>query len=75
MDKLTGNLTNVQLELLRLFSFNANEKDLLEIKMLLGSYFAKKATSEMDKLWDEENWNNDTMQDWLNEHLRIKNEE
>lgn len=65
-------LTNVQIELLKLFQYNLPEKQLAEIKNMLAKYFAKSATEEMDKLWDEKGWDNDTMNDWANEHLRKK---
>jgi glycine betaine/choline ABC-type transport system substrate-binding protein len=67
-----GKLTNVQLELLKLFQYNLPEKQLAEIKNILAKYFAKTATEEMDKLWIENNWTNDTMKEWANEHLRKK---
>jgi len=67
-----GKLTNVQLELLKLFQYDLPEKQLVEIKNILAKYFAKSATDEMDKLWDENGWTNETMQDWANEHLRKK---
>ena len=65
-------LTNVQLELLKLFKYNLPEKQLTEIKNILAKYFAESATTEMDKLWDENKWNNETMNEWANEHLRKK---
>ncbi|MBS1528722.1 MAG: hypothetical protein JSU01_00320 [Bacteroidetes bacterium] len=65
-------LTNVQLELLKLFQYNLPEKQLAEIKNILAKYFANSATEEMDKLWAEKGWNNDTINDWANEHLRKK---
>lgn len=65
-------LTNVQIELLKLFQYNLPEKQLAEIRNILAKYFAKSATEEMDKLWDENNWSNDTMNKWANEHLRKK---
>jgi hypothetical protein len=37
---------------------------------LLSNYFAEKATEEMDRLWDENNWSEETMKEWSNEHLR-----
>ena len=67
-----GKLTNVQIELLKLFQYNLPEKQLAEIKNMLAKYFAESATIEMDKLWDKKNWNNQTMNDWANEHLRKK---
>jgi hypothetical protein len=67
-----GKLTNVQLEILKLFQYNLPEKQLVEIKNILAKYFAKTATEEMDRLWVDNNWTNDTMKDWANEHLREK---
>ena len=67
-----GKLTNVQIELLKLFQYNLPEKQLVEIKNMLAKYFADTATSEMDKLCEENNWNNDVMKDWANENLRKK---
>lgn len=58
-------LTNLQLELLKIYSFDIDEEQLLEIKNLLAKYFAEKATSEADRLWDERGWTNETMEDWL----------
>jgi len=37
---------------------------------LLANYFASKATSEMDKLWEDNNWSAETMNQWLKEDLR-----
>jgi len=42
----------------------------LEIRDILAKYFAKKATQEMDKLMVNNEWTNDTMDTWANEHLR-----
>ena len=70
--KATNRLTNLQLELLKIFSFDLSEEQILEIRELLSKYFAEKATQEMDKLWDQNNWSNDTMEKWASEHLRTK---
>jgi hypothetical protein len=64
-------LTNLQLELVKLFSYKIAENQVLEIKQLLSNYFADKATEEMDRLWDENNWSEETMKKWSNEHLRV----
>ncbi len=66
------NLTNLQLELLKLFKYELPDNQIQEIKILLSKYFADKASDEMDKLWEENNWSNKTMEDWKNEHLRTK---
>ena len=43
-------LSNLQLELLKLFSPNVPEQDLKNIKNYLSSYFAQKAIKEADKI-------------------------
>jgi len=68
----TEKLTNLQLELLKLFQYNLPERQLLEIKSLLAKYFAQTASADMDKLWEENNWSNDTMNEWANGHFRKK---
>lgn len=66
----TQKLTNLQLELLKIFSYQLNPQQLTDIKNLLANYFAEQATQEMDKLWEENNWDNNTMTEWANEHIR-----
>ena len=65
-------LTNLQLELLKVFSYQLNIQQLNDIKILLANYFAEQATQEMDKLWEENNWDNDTMTEWTHEHRELK---
>lgn len=66
------NLTNFQLELLKTFSYELSETQITEIREILAKYFAKKATSEMDKFWDEQNWSDETIEKLSAEHLRTK---
>lgn len=68
----TSVLSNMQKELLKLYSTDIPDEQLEEIKLLLSNYFADKATEEMDKLWDKNNWNEQTMNQWANEHNRSK---
>jgi len=64
---LTQPLSNVQEELLKLYSTNLSQEELKELKIVLGKYFARKATKEADKIWDEKKHSNETMDAWLNE--------
>ena len=70
MQTTSSNITNLQVELMKVFSFNLEESQLFEIKQLLALYFAEKATNEMDNLWEEKKWSDETMQQWLREHNR-----
>ena len=63
-------LSNIQLELLEIYTRNIADEYLLEIKDLLAKYFAKKAREEMNKVWKEKGWTNDTMDEFLKEHMR-----
>lgn len=65
MTVLEKPLTNLQLELLKLYSLNLSEPQLTDIKRLLARYFAETASDEMDKLWEEKGWTNETMDEWL----------
>ena len=60
-------LSNLQQELLKLYASNVNEADLRNIREYLSSYFADKAIKEADSLWDKRGYNNQTMDQWLNE--------
>jgi hypothetical protein len=63
-------LSNLQLELLEMFTQQVTNEDLLAIKKMLSDYFAKKAIDEADKLWDERAYTQDTMNEWLETHMR-----
>jgi hypothetical protein len=65
-------LSNIQKELLKLYSTEISDAQLLEIKQLLSTYFAEKASDEMDRIWEEKNLNGETMNQWSNEHNRVK---
>ncbi|MCB9282655.1 MAG: hypothetical protein H6563_01160 [Lewinellaceae bacterium] len=71
MEAVKG-LSNLQLELLKLFSFNLSDQQIKEVRVLLSRYFAEKATQEMDQLWEDQNWADETMEQWSKEHLRTK---
>jgi hypothetical protein len=68
----TAKLSNLQLELIKMFSFQLSDLQLVEIRDILTKYFAEKASDEMDKLWKTQNWTNETMDSWTNEHLRTQ---
>ena len=63
-------LTNLQLELLKVFNYDLNQQQLTDIRDLLANYFAEQATREMDKLWEQQGWDENTMIEWASEHIR-----
>jgi len=48
--------TNLQLELLKTFSYQLEERELLEVKKMLAVFFAERAIEQADKTWDEKGW-------------------
>ena len=60
-------LTNVQLELVKLYSTDLKQRELLELKQLLANFFAQKAIKSADKIWDERKLSDQDMEIWLNE--------
>ena len=66
-------MSNLQLELLRLYGNGVSDESLREIKAILAKYFADKATDAMDKVWEEKNLTEEDMIRWTNEHNRAEN--
>lgn len=63
-------LTNLQLELLKLYSRKVSEQDLQSIKKMLAQYFANKAMYLADQTWENNNWTEEDAERLSNEHLR-----
>lgn len=68
-------LTNLQVELLQTFSYSLPDEQLAEIRQLLARYFLDKADAEMDKLWQENNWNEATIESWAKGHDRTPHQQ
>ncbi len=66
MQTNTHKLTNLQHELLKIFAVNIDEKELLDIKNIISDYFASKAIDRADKIWDERDYTQKTMDQILN---------
>ncbi len=58
-------LTNLQLEIIKLYSTSLERQELLELKQALADFFARKAIKEADKIWEEQNLSNQAMETWL----------
>jgi len=60
-------LSELQLELLKVYSFNPTNEDLLKIKTMLAQYFANKLIGNVQKSIDEKNITDEDLENWLNE--------
>lgn len=68
----TKPMSNLQAELLKLYANNLSDEQLFEIKIMLGNYFAQKATEAMDEIWEAQDLTQQDMTNWTNEHNRFK---
>lgn len=66
----TASLNNAQVHILRLLANLKTEEEVDELRSLISSYYAKKATEEMDKLWASGEWDHNKNEQILKEHLR-----
>ena len=63
-------LNHHQLEILKLFTREMEETDLIEIKRLIVNYLANKITNMADEIWEANNWTNNDMEELLKSHKR-----
>jgi hypothetical protein len=63
-------LSNVQLELLKTFSHQLSENDLVELRKMLALFFAQRLIKEADKVWNEKNWTNEDVNTMLVTKMR-----
>lgn len=66
----TQALSNLQLELLKTFTRQVSDEDVLAIRKMLAQYFAQKAMNLADDVWDKNNWTTNDTQQLTSEHNR-----
>ncbi|MEE4357398.1 MAG: hypothetical protein V2I97_13105 [Desulfococcaceae bacterium] len=60
-------LSNLQMEILELYSTDLKENDLYALKKILAKFYAERAIREADRIWDEKGFTQQDMEEWLNE--------
>jgi len=63
-------LTNVQLELLKVFSHQLSEQDLIELKKTLALFFAQKLIQQADKIWEDNQWTDQAIDKMMQTKMR-----
>lgn len=66
----TQTLNVQQLDILKLFSRELDDKDFIAIKRLIVKYLGEKITTLTDEVWEEKGWTNEDMKDLLKTHKR-----
>lgn len=70
MTELAHPLSNTQLEILKAFSANLSEEELIEFKNMIAQYFASRAIKSADKIWDEKKWSDKDVDIMLSTKMR-----
>ncbi len=62
--------SNLQLELIKTFSHQLEEQELLEVRKILASFFTQRAIKQANKVWDEKGWTDANVDRMLNTKMR-----
>jgi hypothetical protein len=73
IQELKPRFSNLQLELLKRYANGISDQQLIEIKWLLGKYFAEKATTDMDQIIKEKGLSESDIVEKSKEHHRSAN--
>lgn len=69
----TKKLSGLQLELLKVYSFEPSLDDLQQIKQMLAKFFANKLVDKVQKSIEENNITDNDLENWLNGTTPISN--
>jgi hypothetical protein len=69
-DAMTPPLTNLQREILEVFSMELSEAELRNVKRHLARYFAERATADFEEWADEEGIDANQLREWAHDHDR-----
>jgi hypothetical protein len=63
-------LSNIQAELLKMFSADIPEKNLKELKKIIAGYLLEKARDNADTIWDKNEYSDQKLQKILDKNSR-----
>jgi hypothetical protein len=72
MEVLKQPLSNVQLELLKTFSHQLSEIEILELRKVLAQFFAQRAIQIANEVWEEKGWGDADVERMLDTKMRKK---
>jgi hypothetical protein len=58
-------MSNLQLELLKLYARGVSDEELSAIRDMLANFFANKLMDEVDAVWEKKGYSNETMNMWV----------
>lgn len=74
MDTMEPPLTNLQRELLDVFSMELSESELQNVKRHLARYFAEQATTDFDEWAEAEGIEATQLREWAHDHDRTSSD-
>ena len=63
-------LSNLQLELLKVFSHQLDEEEILNLRQMLITFFSQRVIAQANKTWDEKGWTNTDVDRMLTTKMR-----
>ena len=63
----SGSLSSLQLELLKVYSFEPTEEEIKDIQQILGRYFGDRLTAQVGKAAKQKNITEQDLDQWLDE--------
>ena len=63
-------LSNAQIEILKLLANDLSEAELADLKKILLAFKLQRVVQLADKTWDEKGWSQETMDQFLQTHMR-----
>lgn len=73
MDVIKQPLSNVQLEILKAFSYQLTDAELRDFRDTIAGYFADKAIRSANKAWEEKGWTDEDVDRMLATKMRKSN--
>lgn len=70
MNPTVNTLSNAQVEILKLLADNLSEAELADLKKILLAFKLQRVVQLADKTWDENGWSQETMNKFLQTHMR-----
>ena len=70
MEPKSQKLSNTQIEILKAFRHELPEEDLKKFRKNIANFFAEILMDEADKVWEDQGWNAEKMQEMLNTKMR-----
>ena len=70
MEAIKQPLSNVQLEILKVFSYHLTDEELRDFRDTIAQYFANRAISSANKVWEEKGWTDEDVDRMLNTKMR-----